>query len=171
VTLRDRDLHALAAQLYATSQRNGNDGIPTVLGSLHTEDYKIDGGGIVDRTVRRRPHDMAAHGNLAAFVARTLENARTAHAAQTWVELVDHGAGDGGGLEADHGSDIIRADDIAGAIADGVALHAKEHPEDAQRKVDGLVTNQCLMATLGFASALSHAGDSAVGRNTALNAT
>ncbi len=77
---------------------------------------------------------MAARGNLAAFVARTLENARTAHAAQTWVDLVDRGAGDGGGLEADHGSDIMRSDDIAGAIADGVALHAKEHPEDAQRK-------------------------------------
>jgi hypothetical protein len=52
----------------------------------------------------------------------------------------------------------MRSDDIAGAIADGVALHAKEHPEDAQRKVDGLVANQCLMATLGFSSALSHAG-------------
>jgi hypothetical protein len=125
---------------------------------LHTEDYKIDDGGIVDRTVGRRPHDMAARSNLAAFVARTLENARTAHAAQTWVELVDHGAGDGGGLEADHGSDVMRSDDIAGAIADGIALHAKEHPEDAQRKVDGLVANQCLMATLGFSSALSHAG-------------
>jgi hypothetical protein len=125
---------------------------------LHTEDYKIDGGGIVDRSVSRRPHDMAARSNLAAFVARTLENAHTAHAAQTWVDLVDHGAGDGGGLEADHGSDIMRSDDIAGAIADGVALHAKEHPEDAQRKVDGLVANQCLMATLGFSSALSHAG-------------
>jgi hypothetical protein len=109
---------------------------------LHTEDYKIDGGGIVDRSVSRRPHDMAARSNLAAFVARTLENAHTAHAAQTWVDLVDHGAGDGGGLEADHGSDIMRSDDIAGAIADGVALHAKEHPEDAQRKVDGLVANQ-----------------------------
>jgi hypothetical protein len=109
---------------------------------LHTEDYKIDGGGIVDRTISRRPHDMAARSNLAAFVARTLENARTAHAAQTWVDLVDHGAGDGGGLEADHGSDIMRSDDIAGAIADGIALHAKEHPDDAQRKVDGLVANQ-----------------------------
>ena len=113
---------------------------------LHTEDYKIDGGGIVDRSVSRRPHDMAARSNLAAFVARTLENAHTAHAAQTWVDLVDHGAGDGGGLEADHGSDSMRSDDIAGATADGVALHAKEHPDDAQRKVDGLVANQCQTA-------------------------
>jgi hypothetical protein len=124
---------------------------------LHTEDYKLDGGAIVDRT-ESRPHDMASRSNLAAFVARTLENARTTHAAQTWVDLVDHGAGDGGGLEADHGSDIMRSDDIAGAIADGIALHAKEHPEDAQRKVDGVVANQCLMASLGFSSALSHAG-------------
>ena len=28
--------------------------------------------------------------------------------------------------------------DIAGAVADGVALHAKEHPEDAGRGVDGV---------------------------------
>src|SRR5208283_4319468 len=71
----------------------------------------------------------------------------------------DHGGGDGGGLQADHGdAGIMRADDMAGAIADGVALHAKEHPEDAGRKVDGVVANQCLMATLAFSSALSHAG-------------
>ncbi len=47
---------------------------------------------------------------------------------------------------------------IAQAIADGVKLHAQEHPEDANRKVDGVVANQCLMASLGFADALSHAG-------------
>jgi hypothetical protein len=47
--------------------------------------------------------------------------------------------------------------DIAKAISDGVALHAKEHPEDAGRNVDGVVANQCLMATMGFADALSHA--------------
>jgi hypothetical protein len=40
---------------------------------------------------------------------------------------------------------------MAQAIADGVALHAKEHPEDAGRGVDGVVANQCLMDTLGFA--------------------
>jgi len=48
--------------------------------------------------------------------------------------------------------------DIAKAIADGVALHASAHPEDAGRGVDGVVANQCLMDTLGFADALSHAG-------------
>ena len=34
----------------------------------------------------------------------------------------------------------------------------EEHPEDAARKIDGVVANQCLMDTLGFADALSHAG-------------
>ena len=48
--------------------------------------------------------------------------------------------------------------DIAGAIADGIAMHASAHPEDADRKFDGVVANQCLMGTLGFADALSEAG-------------
>jgi hypothetical protein len=47
---------------------------------------------------------------------------------------------------------------MAGAIADGIALHAKEHPEDAGRTIDGVVANQCLMSTLGFADALSQDG-------------
>ncbi|HZY98676.1 MAG TPA: hypothetical protein VFE36_03815, partial [Candidatus Baltobacteraceae bacterium] len=46
----------------------------------------------------------------------------------------------------------------AKAIADGMALHAKDHPEDAGRHVDGVVANQCLMSTMGFADALSHVG-------------
>jgi hypothetical protein len=29
---------------------------------------------------------------------------------------------------------------------DGIALHAKEHPEDAGRVVDGVVANQCQTA-------------------------
>lgn len=40
---------------------------------------------------------------------------------------------------------------IAQAVADGVKLHAQEHPEDADRRVEGVVANQCLMASLGFA--------------------
>jgi hypothetical protein len=36
----------------------------------------------------------------------------------------------------------MRADDIAGAISDGVSMHAKAHPEDAGRGVDGVVANQ-----------------------------
>jgi hypothetical protein len=47
--------------------------------------------------------------------------------------------------------------DIAKAIADGVAMHAAAHPGDA-RQVDGVVANQCLMDTMGFADALARAG-------------
>jgi hypothetical protein len=102
--------------------------------------------------------DMASPNNLAAFVARTLDNAQASGAKQTWIELVDHGAGDGGGLEADSFKQLMPMPQIAQAIADGIALHAKAHPEDAGRTVDGVVANQCLMASLGFADALSHAG-------------
>ena len=47
---------------------------------------------------------------------------------------------------------------IAQAIADGMKPHAEDHPEDGGRNVDGAVANQCLMSSLGFADALSHAG-------------
>ena len=102
--------------------------------------------------------DMASPGNLARFVARTLDNAENCGAKQTWIELVDHGAGDGGGLEADSFRQLMPMPAIAQAIADGVKLHAQAHPEDANRSIDGVVANQCLMASLGFADALSHAG-------------
>ena len=102
--------------------------------------------------------DMASPKTLASFVARTLDNAERVGAKQTWVELVDHGAGDGGGLEADSFHEIMPMPQIAQAIADGIKLHAGAHPEDANRTVDGVVANQCLMASLGFADALSHAG-------------
>jgi hypothetical protein len=137
-------------------------------GNLGTRNYRLDDGHEAGLKTSGL-HDMSSRANLAAFVARTLDNAEAAGAAETWIDLVDHGAGDGGGLEADHARGatpdpdgrrvgIMREDDIAGALADGVALHAKRHPEDAQRGVDGVVANQCLMATLGFSSALSHAG-------------
>lgn len=125
---------------------------------LRTESYTIAGGGITSPVHVSPPHDPSSRENLARFVARTLDNAERGGAKQTWIELVDHGGGDGGGLESDHGAGIMREDDIAGAIADGVALHARAHPEDANRRVDGVVANQCLMATLGFSSSLSHAG-------------
>jgi hypothetical protein len=124
---------------------------------LRTESYAIADGDLSNVRIWS-PHDMAARDNLAAFVGRTLDAAERSHAAQTWVDLVDHGGGDGGGLESDHGGGIMRADDIAGAIADGVALHARNHPEDAARRVDGVVANQCLMATEAFSYALSRAG-------------
>ena len=128
---------------------------------LATFEYTIADGD--KRGVRSEPaRTMSSRDNLARFVARTLDNADRAGARETWIDLVDHGAGDGGGLEADRSGgaprSIMRLDDMAGAIADGVALHAARHPEDANRRVDGVVANECLMATLGFASALSHAG-------------
>jgi hypothetical protein len=130
---------------------------------LRTETYSIADGRPSHRIELGPPHDMSDRANLARFVAGTLDRAEAAHAKQTWIELVDHGGGDGGGLESDHGGGqmrggLMRADDMAGAIADGIALHASEHPEDARRRVDGVVANECLMATLGFEAALSHAG-------------
>jgi hypothetical protein len=116
-----------------------------------------DGGEVVDGALRSLD-DMASPKTLAQFVARTLDNAERAGSKQTWIELVDHGAGDGGGLEADSFHRIMPMPQIAQAIADGVKIHAAAHPEDAKRIVDGVVANQCLMASLGFADALSHAG-------------
>jgi hypothetical protein len=40
---------------------------------------------------------------------------------------------------------------IAKAISDGAVLHAQEHAQDAGGSADGVVANQCLMATMGFA--------------------
>lgn len=125
--------------------------------SLHSDTYSIDDG--VSRGMQHGPaQDMARESTLAHFVASTLDRAECSAATQTWLDLVDHGAGDGGGLEADSAHGIMTMPDIAQAIADGIALHAKAHPEDAGRSVDGVVANQCLMASMGFADALSHAG-------------
>ncbi|MFY9780637.1 MAG: hypothetical protein WAJ85_09020 [Candidatus Baltobacteraceae bacterium] len=125
---------------------------------LRTESYTIADGALSHEVEIGPPHDMAARENLAKFVARLLDNAQKSQARETWLDLIDHGGGDGGGLEADHGAGVMTLDDMAGAISDGVALHAKEHPEDGGRRVDGVVANQCLMATVAFASELSHAG-------------
>jgi hypothetical protein len=126
-------------------------------GRLRTERYTIrEGQGHdVQAGAPRNPADPAT---LEAFVARTLERAQQTGASQTWIELVDHGAGDGGGLESEHHDAVMSERGIAGAIAAGVARHAREHPEDAARTVDGVVANMCLMNTLGFADALSRAG-------------
>jgi len=125
-------------------------------GDLHTDEYTIAGGSI-GHVRRDETHPMSDERNLARFVARTLDNAETSGATQTWLDLVDHGGGDGGGLQTSDGR-CMTMPDIAQAIADGVAIHSREHPEDAGRAVDGVVANQCLMDTLGFADALSHAG-------------
>lgn len=123
---------------------------------LHTNDYTIEDGRVGNARTGDA-HDMSAETNLAAFVARTLENAETSGAQETWIDLVDHGGGDGGGLQTAGGS-CMSMPDIAKGIADGIALHARLHPEDAARNVDGVVANQCLMDTMGFADALSRDG-------------
>jgi hypothetical protein len=129
-----------------TTLRASGDAI--VSGALHTEQYTIADGDVAHVHIGKA-HDMSDEGNLARFVARTLDNAQHSGAQQTWIDLVDHGGGDGG---------VMSMPGIATAIAQGVALHARAHPEDAGRSVDGVVANQCLMSTMGFADALSHAG-------------
>jgi hypothetical protein len=127
-------------------------------GGSRTESYDIRDGEIASRPRVDAPHDPSSRENLARFVERTLDAAQHNHAGQTWLDLVDHGGGDGGGLESDTHHAIMSSSDMAGAIADGIALHAHEHPEDAGRGIDGVVANQCLMSTLGFADALSQDG-------------
>jgi hypothetical protein len=126
-------------------------------GRLRTDCFTIADGGVGEARIDA-PHDMASEKNLAQFVSHVLDNAEKSGASQTWIELTDHGAGDGGGLEADSAKQIMPMPQMAQAIADGVKLHAQAHPEDADRKVDGVVANQCLMSSLGFADELSHAG-------------
>lgn len=123
---------------------------------LHTDQFVVRDGAM-SRVTSTEAHDMSDEQNLAHFVAITLDNAEASNAKQTWIDLVDHGGGDGGGLETSDGS-CMSMPDIAKAISDGIAMHAKEHPEDAGRNVDGVVANQCLMDTMGFADALSGAG-------------
>jgi hypothetical protein len=127
-----------------------------VEGKTRTDDFTISDGSIEQAHIDKA-HDMSDPDNLAQFVARTLDNAEASGAKQTWIDLVDHGGGDGGGLET-HDGHVMSMPDIAKAIAEGSELHAKEHPEDAGRNVDGVVANQCLMATMGFADALSRIG-------------
>ncbi|HUN29064.1 MAG TPA: hypothetical protein VMV65_04630 [Alphaproteobacteria bacterium] len=127
-----------------------------VEGRKRTDTFTIADGKIADPQIGKA-RNMASGSNLAKFVARTLDNAEAAGAQQTWIDLVDHGGGDGGGLETHTGA-VMSMPDMAQAIADGIALHAKEHPEDAHREIDGVVANQCLMSTMGFADALSRAG-------------
>jgi hypothetical protein len=155
-------------QAFATSARDGHIAF-SIEDTTARRDFVADGGartesydvrhGAVDGAVHLDdPHDPSSRENLARFVDRTLDAAERDGARQTWVDLVDHGGGDGGGLESDTHKSIMTSTDMAGAIADGIALHAKEHPEDAGRTIDGVVANQCLMSTLGFADALSQDG-------------
>ncbi len=125
-------------------------------GKMRTDAFTIADGHIGQVSIGK-PHTMSDPKNLAQFVAHTLDNAESTGAKQTWIDLVDHGGGDGGGLETHTGA-VMTMPDIAKAIADGVAMHAQKHPEDAHRGVDGVVANQCLMSTLGFSDALSRVG-------------
>jgi hypothetical protein len=105
-----------------------------------TESYSIRGGNVEGSVTEARPSNPSARATLTRFVAHTLDEAQRNGAKQTWIDLVDHAGGDGGGLQ-NHLGKVMSSDDIAGAIADGVALHAQEHPEDADRDVDGIVAN------------------------------
>ncbi len=142
---------SIAFNIEDTTARRGSE--PE--GVARTEFSDIRGGDVVATHIEH-PHEMSSRSDLAAFVAATLDKAQTSDARQTWIDLVDHGGGDGGGLETNNA--IMSMPDIASAIADGVRQHAQAHPEDAARHVDGVVANQCLMATLAFTSALSSAG-------------
>jgi len=125
-------------------------------GGLHTEDGTIAAGSA--RWSTRSAADMASPKELAQFVERTLETAHARGGEQAvWIELVDHGGGDGGGLEADSAHAMMSMPSMAQAIAEGTAAYNQLHPDD-QRHVEGVVANQCLMSTLGFAEELSRAG-------------
>lgn len=132
---------------------------PFVRGQLRTEWSTIQ-NGTQHITRVTAPTDMSDRRSLAAFVERTLEvraNDPNFGKADVWIDLVDHGGGDGGGLQADSTGGFMSLEDIAGAIGDGKAAFRKEHP-GADDTVTGVLANQCLMATLGFADTLSHIG-------------
>ena len=131
-----------------------HDGVRS--GGLHTEDGTIAEGRA--QWSARPAADMASPKELARFVERTLETAHARGGQQAvWIELVDHGGGDGGGLEADSAHAMMAMPGMAKAIAEGTAAYNAAHPDDA-RHVEGVVANQCLMSTLGFAEELSRAG-------------
>ncbi|GAC1500178.1 MAG: hypothetical protein NVS1B14_03960 [Vulcanimicrobiaceae bacterium] len=91
---------------------------------LRTRRYAISDGVIHD-VENRAADNMASPRTLAAFVRRTLDQAQVSGAQQTWIELSDHGAGDGGGLAADSRHSIMSIDSMGAAIAQGVAAHAR----------------------------------------------
>lgn len=154
--------HAVLSQAVQTSRNDPcieftiDDTTACHSDAVHTNQYTIADGKIAGFH-SGKAQTMSDESNLAAFVARTLDRAEATGAKQTWIDLVDHGGGDGGGLETSDGS-CMSMPDIARAISDGAAIHAKAHPEDAGRNIDGVVANQCLMDTMGFANALSRAG-------------
>jgi hypothetical protein len=152
-TARNPELKVIAENTTALPRSPFGDG------DLRTESSVIQGGA--QHVVRvTRPEDMSDRTTLAAFVQRSLEakSADPAFAhADVWVDLVDHGGGDGGGLQSDTSGGFMSIKDIGGAIADGKAAFRRAHP-GGDDSVTGVVANQCLMATLGFADVLSRSG-------------
>ena len=133
--------------------------LPFSRGQLRTEWSTIQ-NGTQHITRVTSPTDMSDRRSLAAFVEKTLEtraNDPDFHKADVWIDLVDHGGGDGGGLQADSTGGFMSLEDIAGAIGDGKTAFRRKHPS-ADDTVTGVLANQCLMATLGFADTLSHIG-------------
>ncbi len=132
---------------------------PFVARQLRTEWSTIeDGKQHITRITA--PADMSDRQTLAAFVEQTLEARATDPRfakADVWIDLVDHGGGDGGGLEADSSGGFMSLQDIAGAIRDGRAAFHKKFP-GADDSITGVLANQCLMATVGFCDTLSHSG-------------
>ena len=132
---------------------------PFVQGELRSE-WSVIAKGSQHITRITAPSDMSDRRSLANFVEQTLEgrvNDPHFQHADVWIDLVDHGGGDGGGLQADRSGGFMSLEDIAGAISDGRAQFHKKFP-GADDSVTGVLANQCLMATLGFADALSHSG-------------
>jgi hypothetical protein len=152
-TARNRDLKVVAEDTTALESSR----FPA--GELRTESSIIEDGKQQVYRVQA-PLDMSDRATLADFVARSLA-ARAADpkfaAAPLWIDLVDHGGGDGGGLQSDSSGGFMSIEDIAGAIEDGRARFSRTHP-GANNAVEGVVANQCLMATLGFADSLSRVG-------------
>jgi hypothetical protein len=126
---------SVVAQAVAVARRDPRiafaveDTSAVVTGRLATHDFDLAGGTITHDRVRDA-EEMSDPKTLATFVARTLDQAEASGAQSTWIDLVDHGGGDGGGLETSDGR-IMPMPKIASAIAQGVALHARAHPEDA----------------------------------------
>ena len=102
---------SIAFNIEDTTARRGNE--PE--GIARTEFSDIRDGRVVAEHVEH-PHEMSSRSDLAAFVATTLDKAEANGAKQTWIDLVDHGGGDGGGLETDRS--LMSMPDIAGALAD-----------------------------------------------------
>jgi len=123
--------------------------------SMQTYTY-VTRQGKVDGFQASAARDMSKRQELADFVAHTLDLAQAQNAPQVWIELTDHGAGLAGGLftEKSH----MSAADIAGAIADGIAEHAQRHPEDAGRRVDGVLGHMCFELTVANAALFSRVG-------------